>query len=562
MNGSAYDSQGMALPRDSGSPRSIVQQPPASPAWIAVFVIKAYKLLSRSPVVRSDTVLLNISSPQGIKESSGQGSGGVAPMVSSPSFSGVSSMHQARLSSTFTKIATLYNAIVTANRRLDGHASAATHRSANELYHIFQSIVKDLQLANPSYGLYFERLAFDAWKIKEDDEIIADPLWDSVSTCILSLYDQETGYLRSHMSKFNSTETMPNIEMDASVSAVSPNVASVGSPAIETPGHHKAMPAPRTTPMNNGRVTKKSVSNEHSNNMLNAAALPLQLQRKLHDASLNTNNSSLSRSLNGYYTQPTSPGLKLGYWPNKDDLVVDPSSSQLNNGTLALSNNPASLNVNSLGEPIKRRSLGSLIEDPLEEANMEDLLQFATSGAKKPKDFESVVFNEVTDNIDMNILAENGTAGATLTGNSAVSGNENGSVFAGNFNNIELMNNATFLALSQGKNGRFSGSGAPERRSISNPANVLRDKSQKNDTESGKGTSISPRTTTSTLRSNEHVMTEDLKRVYENLVSEKDQHILQLEKELESQRQEAQWLRKMLIEDMGCVRGMLSKIKK
>lgn len=48
--------------------------------------------------------------------------------------------------------------------------------------------------------------------------------------------------------------------------------------------------------------------------------------------------------------------------------------------------------------------------------------------------------------------------------------------------------------------------------------------------------------------------------LYDRLLKEKDGRIQQLEKDLALQRQETQWLRKMLVEDMGCVRSMLQKL--
>ena len=47
--------------------------------------------------------------------------------------------------------------------------------------------------------------------------------------------------------------------------------------------------------------------------------------------------------------------------------------------------------------------------------------------------------------------------------------------------------------------------------------------------------------------------------LYDRLLREKDERIRQLESDLEAQRQETIWLRKMLLEDMACVRSMLHK---
>ncbi|KAM3165072.1 Transcription factor [Lachancea thermotolerans] len=47
--------------------------------------------------------------------------------------------------------------------------------------------------------------------------------------------------------------------------------------------------------------------------------------------------------------------------------------------------------------------------------------------------------------------------------------------------------------------------------------------------------------------------------LYDRLLREKDDRVKQLEADLESQRQETLWLRKMLLEDLACIRSMLHK---
>lgn len=49
--------------------------------------------------------------------------------------------------------------------------------------------------------------------------------------------------------------------------------------------------------------------------------------------------------------------------------------------------------------------------------------------------------------------------------------------------------------------------------------------------------------------------------VYQNLIETKDSRIKQLEKDLESQKQEVNWLRKLLIEDMGYLRSGLQTLQ-
>ena len=56
--------------------------------------------------------------------------------------------------------------------------------------------------------------------------------------------------------------------------------------------------------------------------------------------------------------------------------------------------------------------------------------------------------------------------------------------------------------------------------------------------------------------------TQQLKETYQAQLDEKDQRIKQLEKELRDQQQETEWLRKMLVGDIGYIRGILQNAQK
>ena len=56
--------------------------------------------------------------------------------------------------------------------------------------------------------------------------------------------------------------------------------------------------------------------------------------------------------------------------------------------------------------------------------------------------------------------------------------------------------------------------------------------------------------------------TQQLKETYQAQLAEKDQRIKQLEKELKDQQQETEWLRKMLVGDIGYIRGLLQNAQK
>ncbi|AAS50611.2 ABL160Cp [Eremothecium gossypii ATCC 10895] len=49
--------------------------------------------------------------------------------------------------------------------------------------------------------------------------------------------------------------------------------------------------------------------------------------------------------------------------------------------------------------------------------------------------------------------------------------------------------------------------------------------------------------------------------LYDRLLKEKDERIIELERQLVCERNECQWLRKLLLEDVGCIRNMLTGMK-
>ncbi|AGO10296.1 AaceriABL160Cp [[Ashbya] aceris (nom. inval.)] len=49
--------------------------------------------------------------------------------------------------------------------------------------------------------------------------------------------------------------------------------------------------------------------------------------------------------------------------------------------------------------------------------------------------------------------------------------------------------------------------------------------------------------------------------LYDRLLKEKDERIIELERQLVCERNESQWLRKLLLEDVGCIRNMLTGMK-
>lgn len=428
-----------------------------------VFIIRAYKLLSNGAIIHSNGALQSVSSsPQGSTKT---------PDGTPTSASG-SLTTSAQYLQIFSKISKLYNATISSGSIDDRSTSP---KSPIELYQRFQQIIKELELSYDvsPYSKYVQRLDQGVWQVREDSDLKGDKLWEIASISIGSIYDSRSGQVLSQARK-----------------KASSMADSLATSAKDSP--------------TGARTVNR---NPTISNMETDASLPQQLQKKLQNLSQDVN----SRSLNGYYTQPTSPGHGgFNFGLNDNDTFYNSFTNVGNAG--------GSNTTNGLGN-WKRRSLGSLGADALDDDAVEELLQL-TNTSKRQKAATLIYGNGAGANASQ-------PTNSTTTAARAM-------------NTTQSQNNLSEFAPAP----NTAGSG-PEASGTSNPA----------------GPSTTDTVSSDTSLLNGEVVVRQLKNTYENLVSEKDQRINQLEKEMELQRQETQWLRKMLIEDMGCVRSLLKDLR-
>lgn len=531
-----------------------------------VFIIKAFSLLTKNAIIDSNgfnnnnSSSSNSNSPQ-VNNVSKSGSKNNTPKnideneVSKDGSSVTDEVNKiqdnifntkAQFIDTFQKISTIYNATLT-NVPIDDKSTSP--KSSIELFQRLHQIIRELSLsleASP-YSGYFKTVNdnHNLWRIKTDIELQTDQLWQLVTTSILVVYNPETGQIINQNvrnKRINSSNSSPNNSSSNTDGPTGNNTAET-TPTSLTNGstnntvkkvkkkytrkknvsnnttnnknkttngkninsqgqgpRHSTSVIPdfpltqtdATDPANiNAQTEQQQQQQQQQLNMNNLdASLPHILQKRLQNVSQDIN----SRSLAGYYTQPTSPGSDVNAFefglPTNDFNTTDYNSALQNaamnsNGTNLLGTDTNVTNMNNNNDPIwKRRSMTALDGTTSigGENAVEDLLEFSNTTRNKNRNNMSVmdqVLNNPGGNDSMNI-------------------NE--------------------VVMRKDSNGQDM---------------VLAEQVSK-----------------------------VLKNSYDTLLIEKDQRIHQLERELELQRNETQWLRKMLIEDMGCVRSLLSNTRK
>ncbi|SCU98321.1 LAMI_0F14092g1_1 [Lachancea mirantina] len=151
-----------------------------------VFIIKAYRVLSRGALINGDDVSIANTASSSPKS-------GVA-------VNAVNGMGQQGDLSLFQRLSQLYNATISTSLLDDNSTSP---KSAIELYQRFQQIMKEMELSfeiSP-YSKYFRRLDNGLWQIKDDAELAGDQLWQLVSVSIATVYDVRTGQMLSQPRK-------------------------------------------------------------------------------------------------------------------------------------------------------------------------------------------------------------------------------------------------------------------------------------------------------------------------------------------------------------------------
>lgn len=368
----------------------------------------------------------------------------------------------------FSKLSKLYSATL-ATGGIDEKSTSP--KSAIELYQRFQQIIKELELsfeASP-YSKYFYRLDEGLWQIKQDSELESDHLWCLVTMSIFSVYDPSSGKIMASNTRSRRVNNNTNSNTVSPIDSIN-STSSI--PNNKKPKKKYIRKKNQTNTRQSRQIGNKLDSNINSNNNTSNSNNNTSNSNSIHiDATNNVSNfmdaqilqkrlQSISqdvsgRSLNGYYTQPTSPGSGM----NGDGFEFG-----LQNADMPQFNPPGN-------NAWKRRSIATMDVNTLDEDPVDEIFQLAQT------------------------------------------------------NKGQRINNSTG--------------------NINNGINSSRYINQQNN-----------------VSQNIDIVSQQLKISYDALINEKDQRIVQLEKELELQRHETQWLRKMLIEDMGCVRSILQEIRK
>ncbi|CCF58624.1 hypothetical protein KAFR_0F00270 [Kazachstania africana CBS 2517] len=410
---------------------------------------------------------------------------------------------------TFNKIAKIYNSFVIHGIFNDGTNNSTTSKQPIEFFNRFQQILKEIEndFSISPYNKYFLRINDNLYQIKDDVDLQDDQFWNLLSNKILNFYNQKTGKLINQgRRKYN----------------------------------RKSVVTPESTENN------KTNDDNFLNNFLDDSALLKKLQDGSSNGSSNSSNTNNnnnnpasgngtfnSRSLSGYYTQPTSPGLSSSF-----PFTLSSADEDLLNNTL---------NIN--GTSGKKRSLSAFHLDNLGNENTEnsvsdDILKF-TNIAKKQKVDSSTVFENVEN--DLVSIVNNTKKDQLLESIEGELLKDGASYNTNKLKDIEKMPTT---------NSSTDGSDM-QRQLTSDLTN-----NASNTTGTTDGSSVRDRTT---LTSSSSIATDamnEMQVTYKMMVNEKEKQIQRLESELESQRQETLWLRKLLIEDMGFVRNYLQDIKR
>ncbi|KAL3232407.1 Glycolytic genes transcriptional activator GCR2 [Nakaseomyces bracarensis] len=545
------------------------------PLKLDVFIIRAFALLSENGVVSSNLMTSVSSSPQTSTTTpsnlsttnlpANTGSSGKNEIYneneSNESKNGTPNNNSSHSGSTptagafvnsglvntqfmrlFLRISKLYNATLNTGSIDDRSTSP---KSSIELYQRFQQIIKELGLsyeASP-YAKYFRKINDETWKVKSDEELTNDNFWNLATLSILNVYDPDSGQMivqsrgkksqnfNQNNKRNDQSNSTPNSSNDNDNNNESNSLKKQqfdGEQNVGTRQRRRNVRLPKQNKVAKNRGNQNINSqttinddvknmflgtnqnnvgdaNSNLNNMLFDSYLQQQLQKRLQSVPHDIN----SRSLNGYYTQPTSPGVNNFEFGFGNDLAnaiqngstptlpflntvssntTNPMAAALNNNNVNGMNNGNNIATSQHGNHNwKRRSLGSLDVNTLDDDTVEELLQLPNVSQKKQK------------------FSNEGEKQAPES-----AGNDD----SNEYNEDSNSNNNTNMRM-QSENGVEFDS-----------------------------------------------IVKQMKDMYESIVNEKGQRIVQLERELELQRQETQWLRKMLIEDMGCVRSMLKDLQR
>ena len=346
------------------------------PARVDIFIIKAYNIVMGGTLLNSSHITTSSSAqtPRGNDaEDSGPATGGSGASGSGtatatgPRRNGRISAIHPQYAKTFVKISKIYNSLLPSG--MFGDVSTSP-KSDIELFQRFQQVLKELELnfGMSPFSKYFNKISDTLFQVKDDSELtFVDTFWTGLTDAILGFYNPRTGKMINQGRKKN-TVARRNVSAKLATAGAAGATSESNAPDLFN----------------------------FANNILDDPAMSLQLHKRLQMIP----QDATSRSLNGYYTQPTSPGssgfpFNLGtaddellvnnFTPNAGDGVPYNNNSNnagaMGNGTGNTGSNGSNPGGNyNYSNHKKRRSLGSLT---LDESAMDDLLKFTTLNKKQ-----------------------------------------------------------------------------------------------------------------------------------------------------------------------------------
>lgn len=530
---------------------------------IDIFIIRAYKIITKESILNSNHIQESLNSSS---NGAGDGNDGKG-MIVHPQYS-----------NTFNKISKIFNVLL--NKGTMGEESSSK-KSPIELFHRFQQIIKEIELNfdNCSYSKYFNKINDNLFQIKDSRELRDDPYWKSLSDEVLSVYNPRTGKMINLNRKKNATggtrvrknsKLSNNTTKDTTndimnldntnpnnVDSISNHLSNNSNNAMSTNTNNTLEDdfISMTTDLLNGTDDvsggPNTIPSNHINDELNNPNDIMLLQKKLTNTLPNNSNSQNmttatgtapdSRMINpnGYYTQPTSPSM-LNSFP----FNMESNSTNGEAGNMIQQPNQI-LNVNIDSNTIhtsqinsnhrKRRSLGSVNLDALEDTTIDEIMKY-TNINKRVKTNDSNKPSKPT----LSTLLDNTPNSSISTATTTNASNHS------QINNISSTNNTSVADDIMNK---FNVTETiPNDRTNTLPQQIP---SQMNNQSRKENLSLKYRIANPL---------QEVRNTYAKVLDEKDKRIQSLENEITLQRQETMWLRKMLIEDMGCVRNLLKEM--
>lgn len=501
----------------------------------------------------------------------------------------------------FQKISLIYTAIISSSvvdNIID--KSSSSPKSAIELYQRFMQIIKGLELGfevSP-YAKYFHRLDEHLWQIKNDSELIGDKIWQSITTCIFTVYDPQTGKLinsnnirvRKNALKNGSNHSSNGIDNNSNNhnnnnNPLIENGNNINSDIIinshDTNSDHNTSNTPSS---NSSNTDDKQNTTLTSNGTSTDTTIPNNTKSKKKYTRKKT---TVARQTTGKKT--TKNAVQKSTWKNNkntrtsgniaDNGLLQPHQNQQESQQQMLQDSNQNKSNNRLfgqdglfSQQLQRR-LQTIFMNRDDHVNLSRSLNgYYTQPTSPGTGFDTSLDNN--QQLDFNNLVSNGNQNQAFY-------NLNGPVFNNmTNNNINNLNSFQHSNNSNGINGTGNNLNNNSWRNKGMDLNVFDGNTVDQMLQLNSNTNVSIENCNNmpnnNMNNNNMISTrqnkidsvtiddfnKQMKELFEQIVQEKDQRIMQLERELQSQRQETQWLRRMLIEDIGCVRSMLQDIKK